>query len=255
MERFTKERRRPAPGSIPALLGMFERELRFYREVAPSVGVRVPACYEAVETENGYRLVLEDLSAWREGADPVQVAALLAHLHRRWERRAQERWPWLERSVPAAADEIGRLYDDVWRMVPKRDDVTPLLRHVGESYVGRVAQLERDESGFGRTTMIHGDASWRNIRSSTSGEIALVDWEDVRLATGELELTWFLVSSVPPPLWTDVVDAYAPTAADFERALPHALTQGILSFSDYEPGSEPASQWIERLEEAAGRLR
>ena len=39
---FIKERTRPAPRSIPALLGVFEREVRFYREVAPEVGVRVP---------------------------------------------------------------------------------------------------------------------------------------------------------------------------------------------------------------------
>ena len=42
MDGFIKQRTRPEPGSIPALLGMFERELRFYREVS-MVGVRVPA--------------------------------------------------------------------------------------------------------------------------------------------------------------------------------------------------------------------
>ena len=254
VERFTKERTRPTPGSIAALLGMFERELRFYRELAPTVGVRVPACFEAHETENGYRLVLEDLSAWREGADPVAVAAVLSRLHRRWEHRARERWPWLDRSSPAAADAIGALYDAVWGTVRERPDITPLLRNVGETYVGRVAQLERDECGSGRPTLIHGDASGQNIRSSAGGEIALVDWEDVRLATGELDLAWFLVSTVAPPLWTDVLDAYAPVEPDFRRALPHALTQGILSLSGCETGSAPASGWIERLEEAAGRL-
>lgn len=113
MEGFIKERVRPDPGSIPALLGMFERELRFYREVAPKVGVRVPGCYQAEETESGCRLVLEDLSRWSEGADPVQVAALLAGLHRRWERRAERQWPWLKRFAAGAAGAIGRLYDDV----------------------------------------------------------------------------------------------------------------------------------------------
>jgi hypothetical protein len=91
VEGFIKERMRPEPGSIPALLGMFERELRFYREVAPKLGVRLPACYQAEETARGYRLVLEDLSTWREGADPMRIAALLADLHRRWEHRARER--------------------------------------------------------------------------------------------------------------------------------------------------------------------
>ena len=233
---------------------MFERELRFYREVAPTIGVRVPACYDAQETESGYHLVLEDLSTWRDGADPVAVAALLAYLHGRWERRAEDRWPWLARSAPGAADEIGRLYDEVWARVRERPEVTPLVRELGDTYVGQVAQLERCESEFGRPTLIHGDASWRNIRSSASGDIALVDWEDVRVAAGELDLAWFLISSVAPPLWSDVIGTYRPTEADFTRALPHAVTQAILSLSDCEPESAPAYEWMDRLEEAAGRL-
>ena len=253
MEGFTKERMRPEPGSIPALLGMFERELRFYREVAPKVGVRVPACYQAEETESGYRLVLEDLSTWREGADPVRVAALLADLHRRWERRAKGQWPWLERSA-GAAEAIGRLYDDVWASLRERPDITSAVADVGRRYVGRVAQLERDEVAFGRLTIIHGDVSSRNIRSSATGEVALVDWEDVRLATGAIDLTWYLVSSVQPPVWDAVLDAYDLDEAEVERAFPHALTQAILTFSDYEPGSPPAVAWMERLEEAARRL-
>ena len=245
---------RAEPGSIAALLGMFERELRFYREVAPKVGVRVPACYQAEETESGYRLVLEDLSTWREGADPVRVAALLADLHRRWEHRAEDQWPWLKRST-GAAEAIGRLYDGVWASLRERPDITSAVSDAGGRYVGRVAQLERDEVAFGRLTIIHGDVSSRNIRSSARGEVVLVDWEDVRLAGGAIDLTWYLVSSVEPPLWDAVLDAYGPDEAEIECALPHALTQAILTFSNYEPGSPPAMAWIERLEEAARRLR
>jgi len=42
---------------------MFEHELRFYQEIAPEVGARVPECYEAVETCDGIRLVLEGAEA------------------------------------------------------------------------------------------------------------------------------------------------------------------------------------------------
>ena len=110
---FTKERPAPEPGSLADLLAMFENELRFYREIASEVGVRVPACREAVETNDGFRLVLEDLSAWREGGDPVQVACVLRELHQRWKGRAEDRWPWLQRAGKAA-EAIGELYDCVW---------------------------------------------------------------------------------------------------------------------------------------------
>lgn len=42
------------------------------------VGVRVPACYEADESDHGTRLVLEDLADWQPGADPVVAAAVLS---------------------------------------------------------------------------------------------------------------------------------------------------------------------------------
>lgn len=60
--RHVKRRPPATPGSIPAVLNMFESEVRFYREIAPVVGVRVPACYQAEATEAGTLLVLEDLS-------------------------------------------------------------------------------------------------------------------------------------------------------------------------------------------------
>jgi len=44
---YVKTRDRALPGSIPAALGAFEAEVRLYREIAPTVGVRVPGCYQA----------------------------------------------------------------------------------------------------------------------------------------------------------------------------------------------------------------
>lgn len=246
---FVKERSKPSPGSIPALLGMFEREVRFYREVAAYVGVRVPKCHEATETEDGYRLVLEDLSSWEAGGDPVEVARSLRHLHERWAAIAAERWPWLDREGAAAA-EIGALYDRVWPTVSARSDVTPTLRAIGVSYVGRVEALERHEASFGRPTLIHGDASLRNVRTAASHEVAFLDWEDVRTASGAIDLTWLLVSSVSPDEWDAVVAAHGAPADEMQAAWPYAITQGILAFSDHAPGSAEAAGWVERLEAA-----
>lgn len=229
---------------------MFERELRFYREVAPEVGVRVPVCYEAQETESGYRLVLEDLSAWAEGGDPVEVARALADLHRRWEGIAEARWPWLDRPG-AAAGEIGALYERAWSVAVDRPDVSQTLREAGWRFVGKVEALEREEVSIGRRTLIHGDASLRNVRTSPKGQVAFVDWEDVRLACGAIDLTWLLVSSVEPRRWDEVAQAYGPDEAEMRAALPHAVTQGILSFCDYEPGSREACGWAARLDAAA----
>jgi hypothetical protein len=65
VKRFVKRRAPPLPGSIPDVLGMFTAEVRFYREIAPQVGVRVPECYEASEGPEGYPGHHEDSSSAR----------------------------------------------------------------------------------------------------------------------------------------------------------------------------------------------
>ena len=124
---------------------MFEHELRFYREVAPEVGARVPACYEAVETGRGFRLVLEDLSSWVEGGDPVNVAAVLKDMHARWAGVAERRWPWLNRDGRGASA-IGNLYNRVWSGMQGRPDLTPAVRDLGGRFVGQVTALELGEA-------------------------------------------------------------------------------------------------------------
>ena len=71
-----------------------ERELRFYRQIAPSSPIRVPKCYYTVmdeETDN-YILVLEDEKDWTvgnqvQGLSRSQVEAAvraISHFHAYW---------------------------------------------------------------------------------------------------------------------------------------------------------------------------
>jgi hypothetical protein len=192
-----KRRSWPEPGSIPDVLDMFRCELRFYREIAPVVGVRVPACYQAEETAEGTLLVLEDLSAWQPGADPAVSARVLAGMHRRWEGQAHRRWPWL-RAAGAAIDLVERLFGQTWPQLAVREDLTPSVRALGMRLVGHVTATEAAAARSGATTLAHGDASTRNMRTSSDGELALLDWEDVSAGPGVCDLAWMLVSSVDP---------------------------------------------------------
>jgi hypothetical protein len=67
---FEKQRVWAPAGSIADALDMFRSEVRFYREIAARVGVRVPRCFQADETATGTLLRLEDLSGWQLGGDP-----------------------------------------------------------------------------------------------------------------------------------------------------------------------------------------
>jgi Phosphotransferase enzyme family len=248
MQVHVKRRDRPAAGSIPDALQMFRAEVRFYQEIAPVVGVRVPACYRAEATDEGTLLLLEDLSEWRPGADPIEAAGLLAEMHRRWSGLADRRWPWLRR-VGAASDLVAELYDRVWPDLAARSDLTGRVRALGDSLTGRVIDVERDLARAGRPTLIHGDASTANMRTGPEEEIALLDWEDVSAAPGALDLAWLLVSSVETERWADVIRAYG-AAEGLAIALPAVAVQGLLSLAGVPEGSTEALGWVARLGQA-----
>jgi len=252
MRTFEKHRDRAPVGSIPDVLDMFVSEVRFYREVAPVVGVRVPKCFAAEASPDGTRLILEDLSTWSRFADPRAVAAELARLHRRWEGDALRRWPWLRRPG-LGAELIGDLFDRTWPQVAARTDLMPDVHALGDALVGHVETAELAEGTAGPLTLCHGDASLRNVFSSPSGEIAFVDWEDVRRGAGVTDLAWLLVSSVVPTEWDDVIDAYGP-APRLNDVLPAAAAQGLLSLARVADRSPDAADWVDRLAATSRRL-
>lgn len=242
------KRREPAtPGSIADVLGMFSAEVRFYREIAPMVGVRVPECYRAEDGPSGTLLVLEDLSDWAPDADPVAYAGLLRDLHTRWRGIAPNRWPWL-RQPGAAATEIAELYARVWPSLSEHQGLTARVREIGARLLDGVAV----SSWHRAATLCHGDASARNARTSASGEIALVDWEDVNAGDGLDDVAWMLVSSVPPDRWDETIDAYG-VVDGWDAVWPEAIQQGLLSLSD-DPSGPDAGGWCTRLASAGERL-
>jgi Phosphotransferase enzyme family len=247
-----KRRGRPSPGSITAALDSFRAEVRFYREIAPVIGVRVPICYQAEDTDEGTELVLEDLSGWQPGADPLAAARVIAEMHRQWQGAAHVRWPWL-RPVGAAVDLVEEFYARVWPRLAARPDLTPSVRVLGESLVGKVTESERMISAAGPLTLVHGDASMANMRTGPDGQVALLDWEDVSAAPGVLDLAWLLVSSVEPVRWVETIAAYG-TAGGLTQVLPAVAVQGLLSLSDSITGSPDATAWMRRLDAAASRL-
>jgi len=231
---------------------MFRNEVRFYREIAPVAGVRVPDCYRSEAGEDGTLLVLEDLSAWQPGADPVRAAKLLSELHQRWSGLAAQRWPWL-RPVGAAADLVAELYRQTWPALAGRADIPPGVLALARRLVDEVCASEQAIAGAGPLTLVHGDASTANMRTSTDGEIALLDWEDVSAAPGILDLAWLLVSSVEPARWDEVIAAYG-TSAGLAEVLPAIAVQGLLSLDAHADGSPEAAAWHARLSRAADLL-
>lgn len=241
-----KRRTPAAPGSVADVLGMFAAEVRFYRQIAPVVDVRVPACYRAEESDEGALLVLEDLSSWAVGANPADFARVLRSLHDRWRGEAARRWPWL-RQVGAGAGTIDALWRRTWPSIADHSGLTARVRDLG-------ARLDGFAAGRppGPTTLCHGDASNPNARTSPAGEIALLDWEDVTAGHAVNDLVCLLVSSVEPARWDETLAAYGPVDG-LAEALPEAVRQGLFTFAD-DPNGPDADAWAARLDEGCRRL-
>jgi thiamine kinase-like enzyme len=120
--------------------------------------------------------------------------------------------------------------------------------------VGNVVAAEHQVTDAGPLTLVHGDASAQNLRTSPDGEIALLDWEDVTAAPGVLDLGWFLLSSVDPELWPATITTYGDDDTDLRAVLPSLIVQGLLSLADHAPESPEAEAWRRRLDAAAELL-
>lgn len=165
---------------------------------------------------------------------------MLADLHAGWTGIAPARWPWL-RTPDVASELVGALFDQTWPGVAGRPECTPAVRALGDRLFGHIPAVERTAARAGPTTLVHGDASLPNVRSSSTGEIALLDWEDVGAAPGVADLAWLLVSSIDPTHWDETVAAYG-SAAGLADALPAAASQGDLVPRGHTPWLRPGEQ-------------
>jgi Ser/Thr protein kinase RdoA (MazF antagonist) len=127
------------------------------------------------------------------------------------------------RRAGAARDLIGELFDRTWSNPDQQRGLPGAVRELAGRLVGQVETAALAWSTAGPLTLCHGDASLPNVFTSSSGEIALVDWEDVTCAPGVGDLAWLLVSSVQANRWDDVIRAYgeAPRLSTCFRTLRH----------------------------------
>lgn len=187
--------------------GAYEREVRFYRELAPRVGVRTPNVYAAeFASETGdFLLLLEDLTPARQGdqlagctAD-VAAAAMdqIAGLHAPcW---GEDRWrelPWLRRDRPGIAGVTPRL----WAGFQERysELISDEIRCAGQLFVDHLESWLGWESGH--RTVVHRDFRLDNVLIGAQGSMAVVDWQTCAIGSGPEDVAYFLGSGLPAEL-------------------------------------------------------
>lgn len=200
------------PGSqqLGVAAGVYEAEVRFYQQIAATVGIRVPTVYWAdPEPETGrFTLVLEDLGAHSEvgdmiaGATPAQtelaLEALIALQAPRWNDPALAATPWIADlsrtqmlfgTVNAALAPFEARFAD--RLEPRHVD---LIRKIA-SHAHQMVELIWQPP----FVICHGDYRLDNMlfgRSKSAPPFAVIDWQVTRLGPPLLDAAIFLASGV-----------------------------------------------------------
>jgi hypothetical protein len=248
----------PSPDETSRATGValrnYEREVRFYTEIAPTVGITTPTCHHAAwDAGTGdFVLILEDLAPAEQGdqihgctVDHARLAVTeLAGLHApRWGDPALADVEWLSRRDVGDAERVQGMYLavlDGWcaRFGPRLSgEQLDLARRFGEQIV---AWLDLRTPPF---TVTHGDYRLENMMFGTPAgghPLAVVDWQTPGHGPGTADLAYFLGAGLH-------VEDRRLHEQELVGAYHHALVeQGV-------DGVEPSTLWEHyRLESFAG---
>ncbi len=203
-----------------------EVEVRFYQEVAATVGVRTPRCFFAdVDPASAqFCLVLEDMAPACQGDQmagcTVDEAALalaeLARLHApRWGDPTLERLPWLERRDIDGTDGSGELLRILFEGFVERygTELDDGVIDVGRHLFPRIDTYLQTRPG--PRTVQHADYRLDNLLfggDHGAPPVTVVDWQTVTLGPGPADVSYFLGAGLAPEQRraheTDLVRSY-----------------------------------------------
>ena len=183
----------------------YEREVRFYQQLAPQLPIRTPrAFYADVDVETADQvLLLEDLAPARPGDQLAgcSVAAArtavdeLVKLHApRWADPALADLEWLHRDPDATRRFLRELLPELWRGFRHRyaGELGPDVHRAGEALFGELdGYLLADTRPW---TIVHGDYRLDNLLFSgaAADRVAVVDWQTCGHGPGPADVAYFI---------------------------------------------------------------
>lgn len=196
--------------------GLYERELTFYRDIAPTVGLRVPKAYVTQfdrETHN-FALVMEDVAPAAGGDQvtglPLAYARLalgeLAALHATW---------WNRPELAALEATIQPFGEGPWAGTGPRlaaawplfkpflaGRASPALVRIGERMASAIEPMMIDMARAPRT-LCHGDFRADNLMfalGDAGPTLITLDWQVALQARGALDVSQLLSISITTDL-------------------------------------------------------
>lgn len=191
-------------------LGLYEREVKFYTDVAPRLGGPIAQCYYAdYDPETGRFALLLDDAAPAQVGDEIRGAAIedailalteLGRLHAPVigsDAFADSQW--LHRDAPLNQAMISQLFA---AFVDRYGDaITPDQRRVCERFVASFDAYLAEESAADRVKgLVHGDYRLDNMlfgRPGSRRDLTVVDWQTVTWGPAMTDVAYFLGCAIP----------------------------------------------------------
>jgi hypothetical protein len=200
----------PVSRQTGSALGLYEREVRFYSDIAPRLGGPIARCYHsAVDTSTGvFDLLLGDAGPAVVGDEiagaTIEQATLgvveLGRLHGPLlGDTSLAEAPWLNREAPLNQALIAGLYAGF--LDRYGDQIAPAHRMVCERLVGAFdAYLAAEGERGGVQGLVHGDYRLDNMLFGVDGAdraLTVVDWQTVSWGPALTDLAYFLGCALP----------------------------------------------------------
>lgn len=195
---------------LAARFNMYEREARFYEEIASELSLPTPQLYySATSDDGGLTLLLEDMSPALAGdlmagstLDQMQeLLRTVAELHAAWWNSPKlDTLAWLPSLNDRAALEIGADFaGEAWDIFVKNfgEHLPPPVQRLG-------SVLRNDRSVLDRLsarprTLVHADLRLNNLMFREGGSLsAVLDWQSTVAARGPVDVARLFVNNLEP---------------------------------------------------------
>jgi aminoglycoside/choline kinase family phosphotransferase len=202
----------PTSRATALSLRSYEKEVRFYQELAPTLAVRTPGVLHADidPATASFVLLMEDLAPATAGDQlagcDAEAAALavaeLVNLHApRWGDESLTTLDWLHSDSPEGREMMAVMLPNLWDGFRQRyaADVLPHVSQAGEAlFTGMRGYLGSSRSP---ATVVHGDYRLDNLLFSpppASRLAGVVDWQTCALGPGARDVAYFLGAGLDP---------------------------------------------------------
>jgi len=230
-------------------LGMFEAEVRFYKELGPSAETGLPKIYHAeiISGTADFVIVMEDLSdmvmvAQREGmsADQARSAInILGKIHSVWwNQMDQEIYDWIPSMVGPRIEFVTRSLSEMYPSFSENfgSYLSDEGLYLYELFSSNYLNVNKKLAGRSPWTLVHQDCRVENMLFDPDDpeRVAVIDWQGIGRGPASYDLAYLLGGSMETDLRREHEERLV---ADYHEIL---IGEGILNYSherlrqDYE---------------------